>query len=520
MKVPKKIELTCKQMDALLSRAKRLLPPEDYEIIKGMADTISFLSKQMGRKNAHIKKLMAMLFGATTEKTSNVLKERKKDKEKAKQKAKGHGRNAGSEYKGAEKIEVEHQDLKSAGRCPACKKGKLYKVSLPKVVVRVTGRPPLSAKVYEMARLRCNLCGKVFTATAPPEAGDDKYDSGAGAMVALLKYGTGLPFNRMEALQESLGVPLASSTQWDIVESVATKIEPVYRELVGIAAQGDIIHNDDTVAKILDHMKLVKNKKDKKGRKGTFTTGIASVTEERKIALFYTGTSHAGENIAKLLLKRNKELGSPIQMCDALKRNVPEDFKIILSNCLAHARRRFVDIGESFPAECKYVLETLKEVYKNDAYTKEKNMDPEERLKYHQQNSGKLMGNLKAWLNLQLEEKKIEPNSSLGGAITYMLNHWKGLTLFLRVPKAPLDNNLCERVLKRAILHRKNALFYKSYYGAYVGDLFMSLIHTSSLCGTNPFQYLKALQDNSSAVSKDPGNWMPWNYRKMFAPVA
>jgi transposase len=504
-------------MDALLSRAKRLLPPEDYEIIKGMADTISFLSKQMGRKNAHIKKLMAMLFGATTEKTAKVLKE-KKAKEKTKQKAKGHGRNAGCDYKGAEKIKVEHKDLKAGDKCPACKKGKLYGVSLPKVVVRVTGNPPLSAKVYEMARLRCNLCGKVFTATAPPEAGDDKYDSGAGAMVALLKYGSGLPFNRIEALQKSLGVPLASSTQWDIVEGVAAKIEPAYKELVKAAAQGDIIHNDDTVAKILDHMKLVKGKKDKKGRKGTFTTGIASVTEERKITLFYTGTSHAGENIAKLLLKRNKELGSPIQMCDALKRNVPKDFKIILSNCLAHARRRFVDIGDIFPAECKYVLETLKEVYKNDAYTKERAMSPEERLNYHKDKSSKLMKDLKTWLNLQLEEKKIEPNSSLGSAITYMLNHWKGLTLFLRVPKAPLDNNLCERLLKRAILHRKNALFYKSYYGAYVGDLFMSLIHTSSLCGANPFQYLKVLQDNSAAVSKDPKSWMPWNYQKIVAP--
>jgi hypothetical protein len=292
-----------------------------------------------------------------------------------------------------------------------------------------------------MARLRCNLCGKVFTAAAPPEVGDDKYDSGAGAMVALLKYGTGLPFNRMEALQESLGVPLASSTQWDIVEEVARKIEPAYRELVRVAAQGDILYNDDTVAKILEHMRIPDDKRDK--RKGTFTTGIASVTEERKIALFYTGVCHAGENIAKLLQKRNKDLGSPIQMCDGLSRNVPEDFKTILSNCLAHGRRKFVELNDSFPVECGYVLETLKEVYKNDAYTKEMGMSPQERLNYHQDKSSKLMKDLKTWLKSQLEDKKIEPNSSLGGAITYMLNHWKGLTLFLRVPKAPLDNNLC-----------------------------------------------------------------------------
>jgi len=118
-------------------------------------------------------------------------------------------------------------------------------------------------------------------------------------------------------------------------------------------------------------------------------------------------------------------------------------------------------------------------------------MDPDQRLKYHQDNSTELMEDLKTWLTSQLEDKKVEPNSNLGQAISYMLKHFKGMTLFLREPKAPLDNNLCERVLKKAILHRKNSLFYKTEHGAYVGDLFMSLIHTCSFCNANPFEYLK-----------------------------
>jgi len=88
----------------------------------------------------------------------------------------------------------------------------------------------------------------------------------------------------------------------------------------------------------------------------------------------------------------------------------------------------------------------------------------------------------------------------------------QALTLFLREPGAPLDNNLCERALKKAILHRKNALFYKTQNGARVGDLFMSLIHTAELCGANPFDYLVALQRHATAVSEDPARWMPWNY--------
>ncbi len=516
MKAPKRIDLTQKQMNALLARAKRLLPEEDYEIVKTMADTISFLSRSMGAKNAHIKKLLAMLFGTVTEKTAKVLKE-KKDRKKAKEKQKGHGRNGAGTYKGAQKVKISHQTLKPKDKCPACKKGKLYEMRKPATTIRITGQPPLAAKVYEIERLRCGLCGKIFTAKAPEGLGDEKYDSASGAMVALLKYGSGLPFNRLEGLQESLGVPLPASTQWDIVEEVANKIAPVYRKLIEAAAAGDVIHNDDTVMKILEKMQTADG--DKKDRTGIFTSGFASIAGNIKIALFFTGRNHAGENMADLLAKRRSELAPPIQMCDGLSRNIPKDFKTILSNCIVHGRRRFVDINEAFPEECEYVLKTLKKVYKNDAYTKEMDMDPDRRLKYHKDNSSKLMKDLKDWLTTQLEDKKVEPNSALGGAISYMLKHYKGMTLFLRVPKAPLDNNLCERILKKAILHRKNSLFYKTEHGAYVGDLFMSLIHTCSFCGANPFEYLKALQENSS-VLKEPEKWMPYNYGKMMESEA
>jgi hypothetical protein len=161
------------------------------------------------------------------------------------------------------------------------------------------------------------------------------------------------------------------------------------------------------------------------------------------------------------------------------------------------------------------VIETLAEVYKNDEMSKEQNMSPQERLRFHQAESGPLMEKLNLWLNDQLDEKKVEPNSGLGKAISYMLKHWEPLTLFLRVPNAPLDNNLCEQALKKAVLHRKNALFYKTEHGAYIGDLFMSLIYTCNLNDVNPFDYLTRLQRNSTQVFKNPKNWMPWNYKSM-----
>jgi transposase len=245
-----------------------------------------------------------------------------------------------------------------------------------------------------------------------------------------------------------------------------------------------------------------------------FTSAILSEVGGHKMALFFTGRNHAGENLAHVLAKRKSGLDPPIQMCDALSRNLPKELKTILANCLVHGRRNFVDLLASFPEQCQYVIELLGEVYKNDYVTKDQKLSAEQRLLYHQSHSQPLMDELEKWLHVQLEEKKVEPNSTLGKAISYMQNHWKPLTLFLRVPNAPLDNNLCEQVLKRAILHRKNSLFFKTKRGAYVGDLFMSLIHTCSLAKVNPFDYLTALQDYASQVRQNPHNWMPWNYEK------
>lgn len=161
-------------------------------------------------------------------------------------------------------------------------------------------------------------------------------------MIALLKYGCGVPFNRLETLQESLGIPLPASTQWDIVEKNADRAHPAYKELIRQAAQGEIIHNDDTTMKVLASV-------NEKGRSGTFTTGILSIAEERKIALFFTGHKHAGENLTDLLKERHEGLNPPIQMCDGLLRNLPKDFVTLLANCLKPWEEEFCRCGAKLP---------------------------------------------------------------------------------------------------------------------------------------------------------------------------
>ena len=157
-------------------------------------------------------------------------------------------------------------------------------------------------------------------------------------------------------------------------------------------------------------------------------------------------------------------------MCDGLSRNLPQGLDTIVANCIAHGRRNFVDIYDHFPNQCRRVIEAFKVVYHNDKVAREQGMSDQARLSHHQAHSQGAMDDLQVWLKQQLDDKLVEPNSALGEAIRYLLRRWDSLTLFLRKAGAPLDNNLCERALKKSILHRKNSMFYKTRRGALVGD--------------------------------------------------
>jgi transposase len=532
---PARRELRLDELQGVMERAKGVLCETDHQALLQAVQTLTFLTQELQAKGASLERLRRMLFGAPTEKTSQVLDnatsgadagqsgERGEGPAAARPKAPGHGRNGAAAYSGAEKIRVAHDKLHGGDACPQCQKGKVYGLSLPSVLVRITGMAPLGAKVYECEQLRCNLCGEVFKADAPAGVGNEKYDETAPSMIGMLKYGAGMPFNRIERLQAGMGIPMPAATQWELVERASVLLDPAHQAMIDQAAQGELLHNDDTTAKILEYFAGVEPEPESlggestDGRTGVFTSGIVSVTGGHRIGLFFTGRKHAGENLAKVLARRAATLTAPIQMCDALSRNVPGELKTIMSNCLAHARRRFVEVVNDFPDECRHLLEILREVYKHDAFTRAQDMSAEERLRYHQKNSGPLMGRLKKWLRDQIEERKVEPNSGLGEAIEYMRKHWLKLTLFLRMPGAVLDNNICERALKKAILHRKNALFYKTQNGADAGDIFMSLIYTAELNGESPFDYLVALQRHHEAVSTAPADWMPWSYREAVA---
>jgi hypothetical protein len=156
-------------------------------------------------------------------------------------------------------------------------------------------------------------------------------------------------------------------------------------------------------------------------------------------------------------------------------------------------------------------LPPLVSIARNDAVARERQLSPEARLRFHQEAIQPTMAELQEWLRRQLEEKRSAPNSALGGAIGSMLRHREKLTVCLRQAGAPLDHDVCARALKKAILHRENALCYKTQNGARVGDLCMSLIYPCQLKAANPFDYLTRLQRHADQVAASPELWMPWN---------
>jgi hypothetical protein len=424
----------------------------------------------------------------------------------------GHGRLGAADYPEAEQVFCTHDQYRAGDRCPECMRGRLYR-SRPLVRLRFAGQPLAKVTHYELEQLRCGACGALFVAHMPPEAGQETYDVSLKVNLAVAHYHLGLPFKRIESFQNLVGMPLPDATQWEQVEQVADSAYPAFEQLKYLGAQQALVYQDDTGARILSLIQ--ENQSDPPPeRKGMYTT-VLRFAGDHPICLYFTGRRHAGENLDAILDRRDPDL-PPIQwMSDGLAANTPKEHKdqALDLSCLVHGRRQFVDIDDFFPDQCARVIDAIATVYKHEAHCKKHQLTAAQRLAYHQANSREVMEELKAWMEQQLEDKLVEPNSRLGGAFEYLLKRWAALTRFLHIPGAPLDNNAAERALKMILRYRKNSLFYKNEHGAYVGDVLTSLIETCRLAGANPLDYLRALMENRSAVFADPAAWLPWNYR-------
>jgi hypothetical protein len=375
---------------------------------------------------------------------------------------------------------------------------------------------------YVLEKFRCSACGQVFTAAVPPEVGAEKYSARARAVLVLGRYYLGIPFYRLEGYQAMVGVPISDATQWDQIERVADCAYPVFEQLKTLAAQGEVIYQDDTHVRILSL--IAENRQTRaddtaEGRTGMYTTALIVQQGAQTICLYFAGRAHAGENLEALLTHREAGRDKPLVMSDALASNSADAGALIRCHCLAHGRRKFTELEEVFPDECAVVTEALRQVFDHEEEARVQQMSAEARLAYHQRYSGPIMDRLKHWLDQQFAERTVEPNSSLGKAFQYLLTHWQTLTRFLEVPGAPLENNTAERALKLAIRQRKNRLFYATDYSAYIASMLTSLIATCLHAGVNALDYLVALQEHRPAVFAAPAAWLPWHYHANLAPT-
>jgi transposase len=493
------------------------LTSSDVEHLLRILALFSTLRQLLHKRSLGLLTLLRRMFGVKSEPHKHADNEGPRDK--TKDGDAGHGRRGREGYPGAERVSIDHPELKPKQKCPECNKGRLYETE-PAVDYSWVGNAPLNPTIYLLRRLLCPECKTSFTAPSPGKGlahtVDDKQDqmktgivdanAGANAMVAGLRFEYGVPHYRLAKIQERRGMALPASNQDRMIKQVAFSAAPIHEALIRMAADGELLQSDDTRMKIL---RCLKNGQDPPLKK-TQTTVIISHVQGKAITLHVTGTDQAGSNVSSILGSRTDGLPPPIHMCDGLSANNLSE-EAIVANCLDHARRKFYDIQSSYKEEANYILTELQKVYLVDR--KAKNLNAAERLKMHRKQSKPRMDALQQWMQLQIESRSVEPNSPLGKAIKYSLKRWPELTRFLEVPGVPLSNSETEQAIKWAICHRKNSLFYRTQNGARNGDIIQSIIKTCNSAGVNSFDYLVALQENRSRVYESPDRWLPWNYR-------
>ncbi|MGE4095908.1 MAG: IS66 family transposase [Candidatus Binatia bacterium] len=551
MKQPDDVQLSREEGEALLARLEaNTLTADDRRVLGKVLTYYFWLLFALREAKLSLKRLKALVFGETpkrpkppasggragggspdegktvTTASQDMASSAASPPPEKKPSPPGHGRQGAAVYRAAQTVACQHEALAVGERCPACGRGRLYRLP-PGVEMRLDGNALLTAVRYELEKLRCSACGQIFTASVPAAAGAEKYRPRARAVLALARYSLGLPWHRLEGFQALVGVPVPDATQWDQGEIVGDCTYPIFKCLEKLAAQGEVIFQDDTLGRVLTLMEenqLARAQAQAQGkakpdtRTGMQTTALVVQVGEQRICLYYTGRRHVGENLATLLTKRDPERGKPLVMSDALSSNNATEAQLIRCHCLAHARRQFSELADDFPVESEVVVDALKLIYEHDDAAREQGLSAQERLVYHQTYSAPVFTALKSWLEQQTAEQLVEPNSSLGKAIAYLLEHWATLTQCIKEPGAPLDNNVAERALKLCIRQRKNSLFYATEHSAYIASILTSVIATCVQASVNAVEYLVAVQEHRQEVRANPSAWLPWNYEAALVP--
>ena len=552
-----KVDLEDAALDALIGRVEHArahqlaLSGEDLSQLLAALEMLAHVNERLEHSDLTIGKLRRLLgMTRSSERTKEVADKAGGDKDKgasgkggrdAEKKKPGGGRRGPAKPRPKPAPPELHKHpiagVEKGACCSDCGRGRLYKFA-PAQFTRVRGNPLYTCERHVMEQLRCNACQTVHTAELPAEIVADggreqRYGYTAIALMGIVKYFGGEPFLRSMTIQGLLGLSLSASTIFDQCERLSSALNPVFRALQREAGSAALMHIDDTTHRILEAEPVVKRRGGRERlRTGVYASALLALGHdppengeresdgaERRIVLLRTDIGHAGEWLDEILGHRPAALARPVVMADALSSNRTSEHEVVRASCNAHARRGFFDVAASYPDEALHALELYQRIWVNEAHCRDEALSPEARLAYHQEHSAPPMQALHRWCTEQLESGAVEANGTLGKAMQYVRRHFDALTLFLRLPGAPLDNNVVERLIKVVVRNRKNSHFYRSEVGAGVSDVITSVLATCHENEVNGFVYLVALQRHARAVRRAPERWLPWNYEAALAEI-
>ena len=557
-----------------LTEGERKKPAPNEKLIRTLGlvqkilDSYTFILLMLQKKNFGLKRLKALLFGKKSEKSSKNSNPGKdpegtnsgssggtppppegqscpgKDTEdpsqgegrNGKKKRKGGGgRNGQESYTGATELHcllcAENQPGKI---CPACGRHKLY--PLPSLAtVRLVGSAPVLAVKFLIERSGC-VCGAVFTGQVPEPYQElhqgPKYSPSALSAIIHQKYDLGVPFGSLEQLQRTVGVPLPATSQANKIKENLGPILAVYDCLEGQGANMDLIGMDDTKIRILEGRTTREGNKSINGFGSVFVCN--NVDDKKTIVLYRFDFDHAGKFLLTLLGLRDEGLPLLKVLCDGLPSYEPYLKKGVLANkCNVHSRRPFfLDDPEGKNFFCALIVTCYQIIFKNEKFCRENDLPSKARQEYHAQHSRAAFKTiLRVCLFLtsspdspslvrQRTELGIpdylipsEPNSEMYRHAKYILDRWKGLTNFTRIPGIPIDTNYVERMIKAIIEIRVKGLFFKTLESAREAGKILSVLETAKENGVNSFDHIRFLLEHPEEVKRAPENFLPWNYQ-------
>ena len=533
---PHVTELDHQAIDALLERVSEAqkhnlaLSSEDYQLLIDALLMLAQVQTKLSAKDVTISKLRKLAgIVASSEKLKSNLAQQRGQRNGTSSTHTGSNQNQKKSQSAPTQPSVvhhKHEDLKKGDSCPECPIGKLYKVE-PATFLRIVGQCPFHPEQHVRERLRCNACAAYFTAEMDQSSAQDgeqgqKYGFTARSVMALSKFGMGSPYYRQGELSQHLGVHVSASTIFDQVEYLSNDLHPVFEHLKKLAAQANLYFIDDTTHKILSAEpieKKIRGSDKQRMRSGVYTSClIAFLPEGQRLTFYETSIGHSGEFADEILHWRDSERAQPLVMSDALSSNQIYAREVLRCVCNAHARRKFHEIQASFPSETEWVLQQYYQIWEHERTLQASKSNEQQRLEFHAQHSWPVMESIRKWGEAQLEvdpqtdRAQCEANSTLGQAIRYFLNHYEGLTQFCKVLGAPIDNNLAEQQIKKVVLNRKNAYFYKTQAGASIGDVITSMLSICEHARVNAFDYFNHLQRNRGKIKENIEAYLPWNF--------